>query len=296
MFHPKFWPYVKDLAADYLVYHAYDLYERNRGWNPTLELFQKHLCQKADLAIASSEAIADMLALKYGRAPTVIGNGADYEAFVTAADSGGPAPANLRAIPRPRVGYTGALSRKVDFDLITTLARRQRRWQFVLMGEVRSLDGHAGRAMAEAQAEPNVHVLPPQPHERVPDYVGAFDVNILCYRLADDLWVDGIYPLKLHEYLAAGRPIVSADVPSVRPFADVVAIAHDPQQWERAIDIALTTGEPGSLTARRRVAAENSWTARVQQLEAELSQLTSGTTPMGIPRATIASARQSVSD
>ena len=49
----------------------------------------------------------------------------------------------------------------------------------------------------------------------------------MCYRLSDDLWVEGIYPLKLHEYLAAGRPIVSADVPSIRPFADVVAIARD---------------------------------------------------------------------
>jgi glycosyltransferase involved in cell wall biosynthesis len=285
VFHPKFWPYVEDLDADYLVYHAYDLYEGNRGWNARLELFQRLLCQKADLAVSSSEAIADTLALKYGRAPTVVANGADYDAFVTAADSGGPAPANLLAIPRPRIGYTGALSRKVDFELITTLARRQRHWQFVLMGEVRSLDGHSRRAMAEAQAEPNIHTLPPQPHERVPDYVGAFDVNIMCYRLADDLWVDGIYPLKLHEYLAAGRPIVSADVPSVRPFAHVVAIARDPRQWERAIEIALTTGEPGSLTARRQVAALNSWTARVRQLEAELSGLTSGATAQSPVRA-----------
>ena len=160
--------------------------------------------------------------------------------------------------------------------MITTLARRQRHWQFVLMGEVRSLDGPSRMAMVEAQAEPNVHVLPPQPHELVPDYVCAFDVNIMCYRLADDLWVDGIYPLKLHEYLAAGRPVVSADVPSVRPFAHVVAIARDPWQWERAIEVALTKGEPGSLTARRQVAAENSWTARVRQLEAELSRFVSG--------------------
>ena len=75
---------------------------------PDSSFFQKHLCQEADLAIASSEAIADMLALRYGRAPTVIGNGADYEAFVTAADSCGPDP-RIWAIPRPRVGYTGAL-------------------------------------------------------------------------------------------------------------------------------------------------------------------------------------------
>jgi glycosyltransferase involved in cell wall biosynthesis len=104
-------------------------------------------------------------------------------------------------------------------------------------------------------------------------------VNIMCYRLAADLWVEGIYPLKLHEYLAAGRPVVSADVPSIRPFEHVVAIARDPQQWERAIEVALTSGEPGSTAARRQVAAANSWNARVRQLEAELSALVSRRVP-----------------
>ena len=103
------------------------------------------------------------------------------------------------------------------------------------------------------------------------------DVNIMCYRLSDDLWIEGIYPLKLHEYLATGRPIVSADVPSVRPFADVVAIARGADQWERALESALSSGEPGSPTSRRQVAEANSWSVRVDQLEAELAALTSST-------------------
>ena len=279
VFHPKFWPYIEYLDADYLVYHAYDLFERNRGWNNKLDVFQRLLVQRADLAFSSSETTAAVLESKYGRAPTVIANGADYEAFVSAADALGPEPTDLSAIPRPRIGYTGALSRKVDFELIATLARRRRQWQFVLIGEVRNLDGLSREAQAEAQREPNVHFLPPKPHEMVPHYVCSMDVNIMCYRLADDLWVEGIYPLKLHEYLAAGRPVVSADVPSIRPFAHVVAIAQNLQQWERAIDVALTRGEPGSTAARRQVAAANSWDARVRQLEAELSALASRSVP-----------------
>ena len=275
VFHPKFWPYIKDLDPDYLVYHAYDLFERTRGWSKTLDLFQRLLCQKADLVVSSSQAIADVLERKYGRVPTVIANGVDYDAFVSAADSGEPDPAELLAIPRPRIGYAGALSRKVDFELIATIARRRRQWHFVFMGEVRSLDGPASTAMAEARAQPNIHFLAPRPHEGVPAYVCAMDVNIMCYRLSDDLWIEGIYPLKLHRYLAAGRPIVSADVPSVRPFAHVVTIVRGADQWERALESALSSEEPGSLAGRRQVAAENSWTARVDQLEAELSALTS---------------------
>jgi glycosyltransferase involved in cell wall biosynthesis len=268
VFHPKFWPYIEHLDADHLVYHAYDLLERSRGWSPKLDDFQRCLIERAQLVVSSSEVTARALESRYGRATRIVANGADYEAFSRAAE--GAEPADLSAIPRPRIGYAGALSRKVDFELITKLARRRRQWQFVLLGEVRSLDGPSRLTLSEAQGEPNVHVLPAQPHEIVPRYVRAMNVNILCYRLADDLWVEGIYPLKLHEYLATGQPVVSADVPSVRPFTEVVAIARDLQQWEHAIEVALTRGEPGSATTRRQVAEANSWDARVQQLEAEL--------------------------
>ena len=276
VFHPKFWPYLEYLDADHVVYHAYDLFERNSGWSRKLDSFQRHLIERADLIVASSDAIAHALAGKYGRSVRVVGNGADYEAFVHAADAGAPEPPDLAEIPRPRIGYVGALSRKIDFELIAMLAQRKPRWQFVLMGEVRSLDANSRSSFAEAERQPNVHVLSSKPHEMVPQYTGSMDVNVMCYRLADDLWVEAIYPLKLHEYLAAGRPVVSADVPSVRPFAHVVAIAHDAEQWERAIETALSSGEPGSTASRRAIAAANSWTARVRDLESELAALAIG--------------------
>jgi glycosyltransferase involved in cell wall biosynthesis len=273
VFHPKFWPYLDYLDADHVVYHAYDLFERNSGWSGTLDGFQRRVIQRAGLVVASSDAIARALESRYGRAVRVIGNGADYEAFVRAADAGAPEPPDLAAIPRPRIGYVGALSRKIDFDLIAMLARRRPRWQFVLMGEVRSLDASSRPSFAEAERQPNVHVLPPKPHEMVPRYTGSMDVNVMCYRLADDLWVDAIYPLKLHEYLAAGRPVVSADVASVRPFSDVVAIAHDTGQWESAIEMALSGGGCGTTASRRAIAAANSWAARDSEHELELAAL-----------------------
>ena len=153
------------------------------------------------------------------------------------------------------------------------------------MGEVRNLDASSRRRWRRLNVEPNVHFLSSKPHEMVPRYIGSMDVNVMCYRLADDLWVEAIYPLKLHEYLAAGRPVVSADVPSIRPFGMWSRSRTTPQQWENAIEIALTSGEPGSTAARRAVAAANSWTARVRDLESELSALATrnGQKPEPIP-------------
>ena len=60
----------------------------------------------------------------------------------------------------------------------------------------------------------------------------------MCYRLGN-LWTQAIYPLKMHEYLACGIPVVSAPVPAVQEFGEVVRLAQTPHQWHDAIDAAL---------------------------------------------------------
>jgi phosphoribosylaminoimidazole (AIR) synthetase len=99
------------------------------------------------------------------------------------------------------------------------------------------------------------------------------DVNLICNIVRDDLWAWGSYPLKLHEYLATGRPIVSSDILAVRPFSNVVAIARSCEEWETAIVAALAGQAPGSTAERRMVARLNSWDARVSTLTALLDDL-----------------------
>ncbi len=91
--------------------------------------------------------------------------------------------------------------------------------------------------------------------------------------MSSDVWTSGIYPLKLHEYLAAGRPVVSADLQSVRPFGHVLAIARSPQEWRAAIVQALNAGGVADSEARRAVACDNSWDHRVAILDGWLTDV-----------------------
>jgi glycosyltransferase involved in cell wall biosynthesis len=270
-FHPKFWSYVPLLSPDRVIYHAYDLYHRQKRWNAELAEMQQHFLARADLVVASSWPIAEYLEKQSGRDVLVVENAADFDAF--AIDAADPEPADLAAVPHPRIGYAGTLNAKVDFALLAQLAARRPHWHLVLIGSVGRLDDETAAAIEQLRRLPNAHFLGFKPHTDLPRYVAAMDVNLLAYRISEDLWTEGIYPLKLHEYLAAGVPVIGADLPSLRPFADVVKIIDRTADWEPAIAAALEGRGAGTRDTRRAVARENSWEARVAELERRLNQL-----------------------
>lgn len=274
IFHPLFLPYVKRINADYLVYHAYDLYTHTPGWDMTLENAECELLRIADLVIASSEQIADALREKVNREVMVLPNGADVAAFDREMNNATVQSEDLIAIPHPRLGWTGSLHPQIDYRLIFELARRRPDWNFVLVGRVVACaDDRADAERAQCQSLPNVHFLGSKRVDEIPHYLSYMDVNLMLYRLSDRSWINSGYPLKLHEYLAVGHPVVSADVPSVRPFSGVVRIAKGIDDWQLAITDALENGGTGSRDERRAVAAENSWDHRSDLLEEWLTKL-----------------------
>jgi glycosyltransferase involved in cell wall biosynthesis len=274
VYHPMFFPYVKWIGADYLVYHAYDLYDHTPGWDATLDNAERELLKMADLAIASSDQIADVLRKKVPREIRVLPNGADVAAFDREINDLAIDPADLIGIAHPRLGWVGSLHPQVDYRLIFELARRRPAWHFVLVGQiVVHADARADAELAQCQSLPNVHFLGRKRIDEIPLYLSHMDVNLMIYRLSDHSWINSGYPLKLHEYLAAGLPVVSADLPSVRPFSNVVRIADGIDDWQCAITEAIEDGGRGTRDERQAVAAENSWDRRSDLLNAWLSRL-----------------------
>ena len=72
--------------------------------------------------------------------------------------------------------------------------------------------------------------------------------------------------MKLYDYLAAGIPIASLDIPASRKFSQVVHLAATPDGFAGAIETALADDTPERMAIRRDVAAQNTWEARVEQL------------------------------
>lgn len=276
IFHPKYFEYVEEAKPDFVVYHAYDLHGHAPGWNEELERDERSLLSRADLVVASSDQIAIALKVKVQRDVKVLPNGANVKAFGDAVGPGGRVPADLARIPRPRIGWVGSLHPQVDFGLIKELADLRPDWNFVFVGQIIAQpDVRAENERAECRMRQNIHFLGAKTIDDVPSYVANMDVNIMIYRMTDEAWIKAGYPLKLHEYLAVGHPVVSSDLPSVRPFKDVVRITEGLHGWAASIDDALNGRGMGTAESRMSVAAQNGWDARVDMLETWLNELVS---------------------
>lgn len=279
-----FHPGLRDIAAAmncrWTVYHAYDIYAQQPDWSDELAAAQDALLREADLVIASSPTVAEALHGRGRDDVLVLPNGGDAAAFEAGSDL--PCPEDLARIPHPRIGYIGSVNRKVDFPMIAAVATRRQDWHWIFVGPLATKGGGApandakiAAAFAQCQALPNVHFLGNKPHTVLPAYAAHMDVNTMCYR-SDPGWWTAAAPLKLHEYLAAGRPVVSVDLRDIRAFADVVSFVAAPDGWMGALEAALADRSAQSVERRRRTARANSWDSRVDLLEENLVRVTSG--------------------
>jgi glycosyltransferase involved in cell wall biosynthesis len=267
LFHPTFAPLLEPLRPDRVVYHAYDLFRMTPKWSSAEEANESRLLAAADLVIGSSREIAADLQRRSGKHVEFLPNGVDYDLF---ADAGRhPEPPDLAAIPRPRIGYIGKISVKFDFDLLLELSQRRPDWSFVIVGPSDELPAVDAEKMATLRSRGNVHQFGFRPADQIARVTAALDVGLMCYRLGN-LWTQAIYPLKMHEYLACGIPVVSAPVPAVQEFAAVVRMAQTPAQWHDAIDAALADRDAAAVARRRDVARANSWNDRAMQLDRNL--------------------------
>jgi glycosyltransferase involved in cell wall biosynthesis len=200
--------------------------------------------RRVDQVIVHSTAL---LRKKGGLNPNtaMIPNGVDFGAFSRPS----LVPADLASVPRPRIGYIGVIKRQLDLARIVRIARSKPGWSFVLVGPIGNVSGQE-TSVAELRALRNVHFLGVKTLDELPAYTQHMDVCLMCYAMTD--YTKYIYPLKLHEYLAAGRPTVSSPIDTVREHADVVTLAHSDEDWVSGIEGALEAPASTEAAAERR--------------------------------------------
>jgi glycosyltransferase involved in cell wall biosynthesis len=214
------------------------------------------VAQRADLILTTAERTSPLWLQARGLVQHVP-NGVDAAAFRGAF----PVPVPLQAIPRPRLGYVGVLQERVDVDLMLDMAHRFPEAHFVFAGPIfgpRSV-------FAPLMARPNVHFLGAVPYDEVPAYLAHMDVCLLPH--TQNALTASMNPLKLYEYLAAGRPVVSTPVPPTERFKDVIHIAGTPSAFAAAIAAAIAEADdPACRTRRQSVARANDWSLRVHEI------------------------------
>lgn len=253
------------IEAPLVVYHCVDnLAAAPRMPVDAIGRAESTLATRADAIFTTSPRLQAKFSAVRPDATFYFPNVADYEHFATAAERGA-LPADLLRIPRPRIGFIGAVSRyKVDFELIAAVAAARQALQWVLIGPV-------GEGQPHTRIDPlrrsNIHLLGARSYESLPDYLRGFDVAAIPAPRND--YTDSMFPMKFFEYLAAGRPVVATNIPSLAEFSGVCHLVDDAAGFAVAVDAVLAGCGPDVGRARK-LARRYTWTQRTDEMLAAI--------------------------
>ncbi|MEB3196194.1 MAG: glycosyltransferase [Candidatus Sericytochromatia bacterium] len=249
------------------VYHCTDAIAAMPRVSPFAAEIEARLVAQSDLVICSSPALQAAQAARHP-ACHLVPNGADVALFERAQRLTGSRPARLAGVgPGPLLGFAGHLEERLDLPLITELARARPDWQILLAGPVAPAVRGALRPLA---ALPNVHLIGLVPREELPAILAACDALMIPFVHSEQ--TRAIYPLKLNEYLATGKPVVTtgfADWPDV---GDSLQVGDGLAGFRAACERALADTSPARAAARVALARANDWEARVQRIEQLLQE------------------------
>ena len=258
--HPGFM--AKHLGEELCVYYCIDDYAAHPGVDANLIAARdEELTKTADLVFVAPPAL---LASKREINPHTVfaPHGVDVELFGKAQDPATEIPAAARNLPKPVIGYFGSIHEWIDVELIEWLARARPEWTFLLIG-------HAAVDVAALRALSNVHLIGAQPYQTLPAWAKAFDVAIIPYRL--NRQVENANPLKLREYLACGKPVVSVRNAEIEKFSRWVRIADGREAFLNEIEGALRDERAEMPAERRAAVADQTWDRRVADVLGEVA-------------------------
>jgi hypothetical protein len=255
---PHMAPVVGQLGERLSVYYCIDDYAALPDVDvEAVRAMDETLTRRADLVFVASDTLLEK---KRALNPHthVSPHGVDYDHFVKAQDPALPIPEDAAGLPRPVIGFFGLIERWIELDLVKYLAEQRPHWSFLMIGRI---------AVPEAEVPrlPNIHFIGRRPYETLPAYGKAFTVAIIPYHLTQQVLHSN--PIKLREYLAMGRPIVSVSAPEIDKFADWVAIARTREEYLAKLDAAVANGLPPEQAKRQTdFASTMTWDANLRRV------------------------------
>jgi len=253
-FLPSAADYVGKLGESVVVYYVVDEWSKfDYVDGARLAQSERKLLGRADVVFAAAQSLVrDRLALN--PETHLSRHGVDHAAFAAALDETTKVPDDLAALPKPVLGFYGTLQNWVDFELLAHLARRHPDWSIALIGE-------PAADVSSLRKLPNVYFLSRKPHSELPNYCKGFSVGLIPYVLNERIL--HVNPLKLREYLSAGLPVVSVDLPEVQDYADRIHVARSYGDFEHGVEEALLKDTPQLRRQRSEGMRSETWSARV---------------------------------
>jgi glycosyltransferase involved in cell wall biosynthesis len=263
--HPILW--VENLrAADLLdwfdsqsiIYHISDLFTKSRyiANKQKLQQREEQITAKSDLVICVSKSLYNIKCTQH-RNVHYLPHGVDFELFREAVQKEATLP-EIAHIRKPIAGYYGTMTANNDIELLSWCTHQLPEVSFVLAGQITSGD------YSQLHHLPNVHLLGKLPYDKIPSLCASFDVCMLQWKMTD--WIQCCNPLKLMEYMASGKPIVSVPIKEAMQFSDLISITHNKEDFAKAIRWELQNDTRERSRKRIEIAKSHSWDKHAEKI------------------------------
>jgi glycosyltransferase involved in cell wall biosynthesis len=260
------------LDESVVVYQVSDKYDANtmdHATNPALiRRLHEQAIDAADLIFYSGRKLFNEATRGCDRS-YLLEQGVDYDHWRRVGEGTVAIAPEVANIPRPRIGYFGAIEPwLVDQELIKRAARERPEWHWIFIG-------NKSRGL-EIEGLANTHFLPPVAYAELPRYAAGFDVCVLPWETEQSFTSYGS-AIKVREYLATGKPVVIAPLPEYESMGDVLRIARSREEFLRLVDEALCEDDPAAKEKRQAAVAGGTWEARAEYVS-ELIERVQGNT------------------
>ena len=166
---------------------------------------------------------------------------------------------DIGSLAKPIIGYVGTIQDRLDVELLEYLIKQNSDKSFVLVGPV----WHK-QIKEKLNNYKNVYFLGRKSYQEIPMYIQQFDVGIIPHKI--DRFIKFTNPMKMYEYLACGKPIVSTSGAGVDLFSEYIQITNDFKQFNLYLNQALKNNTSELITERLEVIQDHSWLKRVDKM------------------------------
>ncbi len=247
---------LKESLVVYQVSDKYDANTMDHATDPkTIRRLHERALDAADIVLYSGRKLLAE-ATRARERSYLLEQAVDFDHWAKVGGGELEVAAEVARIPRPRVGYFGAIEPwLVDQELVRRASRERPSWHWVFIG-------NRSRGL-EIENLPNVHFLPAVAYDELPRYAAGFDVCVLPWETGQAFTSYGS-AIKVREYLATGKPVVIAPLPEYEPMKDVLRIARSRDDFLKLVEDALNEEGDERARARQAAVAKGTWDARAE--------------------------------
>ncbi|KKQ71360.1 MAG: Glycosyl transferase family 2 [Candidatus Shapirobacteria bacterium GW2011_GWE1_38_92] len=246
--HP-FWAFITDKLAMPIIYDCMDNHLGFSDSGKDIAKLEKELIKKANQIVTTSKYLTNKVSSP--NKTTLIANAADYSHFHNKTNT---IPKELKNIPHPIIGYYGAISHWFDVPLLKKALYDHPDKSFVLIGKLENKE-------VENLNFKNLYLLGEKLYQELPNYLHQFDLTLIPFLLTP--LIKATNPVKIFEYFAAGKPVVSTKLPELYPFSKEIFFANQ-ENISRQITKALLDK---NKTSKYKIAHNNTWHHRYQSFK-----------------------------